>query len=253
MAAAERSIMMAASKKILLPKQHGAWAMLLIPFLLGASRGGFSWLQIPCFIGWLLLYLSTYPLLMALKIKKNKVYISWFYRYFSGAIVLLCIPLFFHIELIYFGLAMIPFFFINVYFAKKKKDRAFMNDVAAIAVFCIGGLVSFYLGKGELTSTAFKLYTSCLLFFIGSTFYVKTMIREKKNIRFKWYSWGYHVVLIIFLIFSGYAILTLAYIPSVIRAFFLYGHSLPIKTIGVLEIINAVYFFIAMIALYSAI
>lgn len=167
--------------------------------------------------------------------------------------MLLCIPLFFHIELIYFGLAMIPFFFINVYFAKKKKDRAFMNDVAAIAVFCIGGLVSFYLGKGELTITAFKLYTSCLLFFIGSTFYVKTMIREKKNIRFKWYSWGYHVVLIIFLIFSGYAILTLAYIPSVIRAFFLYGHSLPIKTIGVLEIINAVYFFIAMLALYSAI
>jgi hypothetical protein len=34
-------------KKWIVPKQHGAWAMLIVPFLLGAYAGGFTWLHVP--------------------------------------------------------------------------------------------------------------------------------------------------------------------------------------------------------------
>jgi hypothetical protein len=57
-------------KKWIVPKQHGAWAMLMIPFLLGAYAGGFAWLHAQLFVGWLFLYLATYPLLMAVKSKR---------------------------------------------------------------------------------------------------------------------------------------------------------------------------------------
>jgi 4-amino-4-deoxy-L-arabinose transferase-like glycosyltransferase len=57
--------------KPFIPKQHGTWAMLVIPFVLGAMAGGWSWVHIPLGLGWLFLYLASYPLLMISK-KRNK-------------------------------------------------------------------------------------------------------------------------------------------------------------------------------------
>ncbi|GLH63610.1 hypothetical protein PG301_14490 [Parageobacillus sp. G301] len=146
---------------------------------------------------------------------------------------------------------MLPFFLINLYYAKRKQEHAFWNDVAAIIVFCVAGLVSFYVGRGTLTIEAFELAAFCFLFFLGSTFYVKTMIREKKNPMYKWLSWGYHGILMIALVVIGRPLFVLAYVPSVVRAVYLYGKSLPIMKLGILEIANAAYFLIAMIVLYS--
>lgn len=53
--------------KAMIPKQHGAWAMLLIPFLLGMIKGGPVFWHIPLFLGWLFLYLTVYPVSLALK------------------------------------------------------------------------------------------------------------------------------------------------------------------------------------------
>ncbi|MED0659405.1 YwiC-like family protein [Bacillus smithii] len=240
---------MSSTKKWLIPKQHGAWAMLTIPFFLGAYAGGFTWLHIPLFIGWLALYLATYPLLTAIKLKR-KEYLPWFYRYSVVAVLMFVIPIYYQVKLLYFGIAMVPFFIINIYYARKKKERDFVNDVAAITSFCIGGLASFYMGNGQFTMTALELFMFCFLFFIGSTFYVKTMIREKNNPVYKWLSWGYHLLLIIGLIYAHYPLFVLAYIPSVTRAFYLYGKSLPIKKIGLSEFANAIYFFAAMLLLF---
>lgn len=43
--------------KALIPKQHGAWAMLLIPFCLGTVKGGAVLWHIPLFLGWLFILL----------------------------------------------------------------------------------------------------------------------------------------------------------------------------------------------------
>lgn len=234
--------------KPLLPKQHGAWAMLIIPFLLGAYYGGFSWLHIPLFLGWLLLYLATYPFFMAIKNKKRRqYYLRWFLAYSIPAVVLLLIPLVNHFSLLYFGLSMMPFFLINIYYARKKNERALLNDLAAIAEFCIGGLASFYVGDGELNLRAAEIFSFCFLFFTGSSFYVKTMIREKKNVVYKWASWGFHLLLIIGLFIMGYPLLVIAYFPSVIRAIYLYGKSISVLKLGVLEIANSVYFLLTLL------
>jgi YwiC-like protein len=232
--------------KPLIPKQHGAWAMLIIPYLLGAYSGGFSWLHIPLFLGWLLLYLATYPFLMFIKNRRTN-YLKWFLAYLLPAVVCIMIPLAYDLILLFFGISMLPFFLINLYFAKKRNERALLNDLAAIAAFCIGGLASFYVGEGELNQKAAEIYSFCLLFFTGSAFYVKTMIREKKNTVYKWASWGFHLLLIIGLILIGYPILVIAYLPSVIRAIYFYGKSLSILKLGILEIVNSAYFLIVML------
>ncbi|MFJ7729376.1 YwiC-like family protein [Neobacillus sp. NPDC097160] len=233
---------------LFLPKQHGAWAMLIIPFWLGVMDGGFLWQQIPFFIGWLLLYLATYPMLLLFKKKKIPFYTKWTLIYMVPALLLLLIPLLEMLSIVFFGLLMIPFFTINAYYTSKNQDRAFMNDMSAIFAFSIAGLASSYLGQGVVTFEAiiFTFLTS-VLFFLGCTFYVKSMIREKKNTKFKWISWSYHLLLVVGWFVCGYWIAALAFIPSLLRAIIFYGKKLSPKQIGIYEIINSAIFFIIIV------
>ena len=72
------------------------------------------------------------------------------------------------------------------------------------------------------------------------------MIREKKNIQFKWISWIYHLLLVAVWFGVGYWIVAIAYIPSLIRAIIFYGRPLSPKQIGIYEIINSAIFFTIM-------
>lgn len=234
--------------KLFLPKQHGAWAMLLLPFLLGVILGTPTWWHMPLFIGWLFIYLATYPLLKCIKNQKNRnLYAKWIWIYALPSVISLLLVLFYNQSMFYFGVSMLPFFLINIYFAKKKNERALLNDISAIVVFGIGGVASYYVGVGNLDLTASLLFVFCIAFFIGSTFYVKTMIREKSNNTYKWISWMYHIGLIIVLLLSGEPWMTLAFLPSLIRAVSFYGKKLSTKKLGILEIVNAAYFFIALL------
>lgn len=231
--------------KLFLPKQHGAWAMLIIPFWLGVVNGGFLWEHIPFFIGWLLLYLATYPMLLLFKGKKITFYTKWSLIYLIPALLFLFIPLYHKPTVVYFGLLMVPFFILNAYYSSKNQDRAFMNDMSAIFAFSMASLGSGYLSLGIVTSeTVLFSFLTSVLFFVGCTFYVKSMIREKKNSHFKWISWLYHILLVIGWIIFGLWIVALAFIPSLIRAIIFYGKSLSPKQIGIYEIINSTIFFI---------
>ncbi|WP_286231244.1 YwiC-like family protein [Neobacillus mesonae] len=232
--------------KLFLPKQHGAWAMLIIPFWLGVFNGGFLWQHIPFFLGWLLLYLATYPMLLIFKKKKVPYYIKWTFIYMLPALLLLIIPLMERPSIYFFGLLMIPFFIINAYYTSINRDRAFMNDISAICAFSIAGLASSYFGAGGIIETLIFSFLSSILFFIGCTFYVKTMIREKKNSQFKWVSWVYHSLLVLSWLVFGLWIVVLAYIPSLVRAIIFYGKKLSPKEIGIYEIVNSAIFFILM-------
>jgi len=232
--------------KLFLPKQHGAWAMTIIPFWLGVINGGFLWQHIPFFIGWLLLYLATYPMLLLFKKKKVSFYAKWTIIYMVPALLLLFIPLIERPSIVYFGFLMIPFFFINAIYSSKNQDRALMNDFSAIFAFSVVGLASSYLSHGIITIESVLIFFTSVLFFVGCTFYVKTMIREKKNAQFRWVSWTYHSLLLVVWLVLGYWIVALAYLPSLIRAIFFYGKPLSPKKIGIYEIVNSTLFFIVI-------
>lgn len=233
--------------KLFLPKQHGAWAMLIVPFWLGVAATSFMWQHIPFFLGWLLLYLATYPALLLFKGKKIPFYTKWTLIYLIPGLLLLIIPFFIRPSIIYFGLAMIPFFIVNMYFSSKKKDRAFLSDLCAVIIFSIAGLASSYLPNGEVTSSAVLIFTASILFFIGSTLYVKTMVREKKNRTYKYISWTYHLLVPIVWALFGYWIVSIAFVPSTIRAIYYYGKPLRMMKVGIMEIVNAALYFVLMI------
>lgn len=233
--------------KLFLPKQHGAWAMVIIPFWLGVVASGFIWQHIPLFFGWLLLYLATYPMLLLFKKKRIPFYTKWTFIYFIPAVLLLLIPIWTRPSIIYFGLAMIPLFIINAYFSSKNNERAFLNDITAIFAFSIAALATSYLALGEINAPTMLVFIASILFFIGTTFHVKTIIRERNNIPFKWISWTYHTLVPILWIAFGYWIIALAFIPSLIRTIYYYGKGVKMKEVGIVEIANAAVFFIITI------
>lgn len=232
--------------KLFLPKQHGAWAMVIVPFWLGVVEGGFVWQHIPFFLGWVLLYLATYPMLLLFKRKKISFYTGWTIRYLLPAVLLLLFPIMKNRAIIYFGLFMIPFFIINAIYSSQNKDRAFMNDLSAIFAFSFASLASSFLSNGAVSEKSIFVFAASALFFIGSTFYVKTMIREKRNPQFKWLSWTYHFFLPIIWLALGYWIAAIAVLPSLFRAIAFYGKPYSTKKVGIYEIVNATIFFVIM-------
>lgn len=236
--------------KLLVPKQHGAWAMLIVPFGLGmaASQPVFS--HIPLFLGWLLIYLSSYPLLMVLKKKQVPYHLKWFYLYFLAALVVLAVPILMYPKLILIGMSAVPFFFINVYYAKKNNERSLLNDLAAISILSMGAVAGYYIGAETIDIKALLPWTFSVLFFVGSTFFVKTLIREKRNPAFRWISWGYHFALILLFLFIE-PLFAIAYVPSAIRAVWLYGKQLKPMQIGVAEIVNSAFFLSVMYVLIN--
>lgn len=229
--------------KLVVPKQHGAWGMLLIPFILSVILGKATLYHIPLFIAWLFIYLATYPFLMYIKQPRKKEFIHAALIYFTIACVFGSVSLLYEWKILLFGVTMIPLFIVNIYFARQKNERALVNDICAILAFCIGGLLSYYFSMKTVDETAFAIAGISFLYFIGSTFYVKTMIREKNNPTYRYVSWGYHIFLIIASLLVN-PWLSLIFIPSLIRAIVLYGKKISILKVGVLEIVNSVYFLI---------
>lgn len=226
----------------MIPKQHGAWSMLILPFLLGGIVGGWTLAHIPFAIAWLFVYMGTFFLFQYIKQrKKSKELLHTVVTYLTIATVA-AVPVFLsEWRLVWFVLAMMPFGLVNAYFAKIKDERNVWNDVSAVTSFCIGGMASYYLGARVLDETMMWMFVLPYLYFLGSIFFVKTMIREKKSLFYRNVSWGYHSLLVAIFIAFGYPVLALAYAPSLVRAVAFYGKKIPIMKIGIVEIANSVF------------
>lgn len=230
--------------KVLLPKEHGAWAMLIVPFFISVMVHKQNWLHIPLFFGWLFFYLSSYPLLMVIRSKTNiGYYKKWIFIYVGVAAVFLSIPLVFYPGLLLMGVIMLPLLLVNIYFTSVKKDRHLLNDFSAITGLSLGAVAVGYISAGVWTGKSLVIWLFAVLFFMGSVFYVKSMIREKNNPVFNLVSWSYHVSLIILsFVISCSWMLTFAYMPSLVRVVLSRGRTLTPLQIGKMEILNSLFF-----------
>ncbi|MDY7220741.1 YwiC-like family protein [Halalkalibacterium halodurans] len=231
---------------MLIPKQHGAWAMLVIPYVLGMVKGGVVWWHLPLAVGWLFLYLVAYPLTMLVKKRQMDVYKKWAVRYGVVAACFLLPVVWMYPPLLLLGSLLFPLFLVMMMYARKNDDRAFLNDLVAVVIFSAAGLASYWLGAERLDEWALFIFGQTMLFFVGSAFYVKSMIREKNNRWFARYSWVYHVLAPCLSLAMGAGWAVLALIPSSIRAWVLYGKKLSIMRIGIYEVINASFFLLVI-------
>ncbi|MNN08460.1 hypothetical protein D3C81_1213150 [compost metagenome] len=138
------------------------------------------------------------------------------------------------------ALLFLPLFIVNAYFAKQKRERALLNDIAAIIQFSLMVFISFYIGEGTDHRLASKLFIVSIFYFVGTAFYVKTIIREKNNKRFYYYSIGYHVILILLSLWFLPWTMVAASAILLLRAIWLPRIGITVKQAGISEIVCSI-------------
>ncbi|WP_179298889.1 YwiC-like family protein [Evansella halocellulosilytica] len=234
-----------------IPKEHGAWAMLIVPYWLGAAISGIGWIHLLFFIGVFSMYFAQAPLLTYIRNPKNSdVWPSFFVYVGIGAIFILPF-LFFKWEIIYVGLIIMLLFVCNIFFAKTKRERLFINDFIAIVALSILLFVPYILNGNTLSGEALTYFMITVLFFTASVFHVKSLIREKKNKVFHRFSHGYHITIVIAAyVLNWYAAVTV-FLICLCKTVLIPKKLLkrPIH-IGIVEIANSVIFFTIIVFAY---
>ncbi|MEV7420861.1 YwiC-like family protein [Streptomyces sp. NPDC089919] len=182
-----------------LPDQHGAWAMLAVPFLAGtflAPRP--TWWQLALFGAWLLGYVAAFHAQQWLRLRRNSRNPRAAGRHvrpaqaFGAAFALLALPLAWRFPwLLAAAAAAAPFLAVTTWHAARNRERALLNGLAAVVPACGMLLVALRLGGGD-PADGWRPALACLLYFGGTVPYVKTMIRERRSRAYHRASVGYH-------------------------------------------------------------
>ncbi|ADH99043.1 YwiC-like family protein [Salisediminibacterium selenitireducens] len=231
-----------------IPREHGAWAMLIVPYWTAAAAVGVSIHHVWFFMGIFFVYLTQAPLLTW--IKQPSINDGWpsFIVYLSIGLIFTIPYLAAYTEILKISLFIIPFFMMNVLFAKMKKERLLINDACAIAGLSGLGFLAWQLGGEPVTEMIVLIVLFNFVFFCGSVFHVKGLIREKRNVLFKRIGKGYHILLILFFYVFASMPLVVVGIITFIKTLTLDEQVLdrPVK-IGVVEIMNSIAFFIGVV------
>lgn len=222
--------------------QHGAWAMVFMPPVLGIVAGGFHVSQLFFIIGWLFIFFAADHILYFFKRVRRKEFeiLNSTLLFAVISLLFLLYPIVIEYRVIYFFLCMIPFGIVNGYFSFKRNERNMLNNISAIFIFSLAGGATGFINTHTLTFNIIFIMIITTVYFVGSALVVKTVIREKNNPVYKWASFIYHF-LIMFAGFIYHPIVGVALLFGFIRAVYVYGRGWKPKQLGILEIIHVVY------------
>ncbi|NBM17993.1 hypothetical protein GUY61_20745 [Streptomyces sp. GC420] len=215
------------------PPQHGAWAMLLVPYLAGLITVGASWVQLPLLLAWLSGYMLSYFALLAVKTHRlervrAQVFLYGGVTLAAGVTTLAARP-----ELLLFGPVFAVVLGVNAVFASARRDRALVNGlVSVLAAALVLPVVAVAAGVTPWRVTGTFLVT--LLYFTGSLLFVRTSIRERGNPRMLAVSAGFHAAALVAagLVALPYAVPFAGYL---VRAVVLPRRGLGPKQTGLVE------------------
>lgn len=170
-----------------LPREHGAWAMLLIPLVVALAVAGEWGLQGPLFLGTCLaLYVARAPITMLVKSLRetggppSSRPALWLAAYLALALAF-GLPLL----LTYGKWLLLPWAAVFVLFTtlhlllrKQKMDRTPAGELFAIAGLALTAPGAYYVAKG-LEPTAIYLWVLTTLYSGASVFYVRLKMRHR--------------------------------------------------------------------------
>lgn len=166
-----------------LPREHGAWAMLYVPFAVGALVAWSAPLRL------LLLALSVTFVFIARESlliwwrarsrgRQNDEALRFTLSYLAlagvfGAPLLLVYHLYWFIAM---GLAALVLLAINARQAVRREDRTIGGEMMAIAGLTLTAPAAFYAARGAFDVDALWLWVLCAVYFGSSVFYVKLRV-----------------------------------------------------------------------------
>jgi hypothetical protein len=217
-----------------LPPQHGAWAMLAVPYFAGLFVVGYRWPDLPLAGAWIAAYLLSYYLFQAVKSRRPGRYRQQITLYGALAAPLAAVVVMSRPAVLWFAPAYATLSTVNAWYAWRRRERALLNNAASVVQSCLTIFVAATIA-GATPRAALGAFLVCLAYFGGTVLYVKTMIRERGNPTYRRWSIGYH--LIVFTVATWLSPWTAVLFGwLLIRAALLPARGWSPKRVGLLEI-----------------
>jgi hypothetical protein len=253
-----------------IPKEHGSWAMLIVPLLLGLIMApAWHWRAIILAAAAFGFFLLRYPLALLVKMQRragaDKIYL-WRWVAIYGGITAVCGAWLVFGEALWWlaplgilGGLLLAF---HLWLVSRRQEMSVAGELAGIVGLALGAPMAYYVAGGQLDSTAAALWLINALYFGGTVFYIKLKVRRQPRLPAP-HRLGERLLkakdclsyqtlaltLIILLVTFQYAplLIPLAFIPATVKV--IYGawqwqdkKSLSLIRLGVAEIVHAVVF-----------
>jgi hypothetical protein len=169
-----------------LPKEHGSWAMLAVPLIIGAAVAPlWRWSALLAMIAVVGLFLARYPIEMLIKTqKRNSNLIAWSIIY--SAISILSIGWLIAIDrliwLLPIGLLGALLMLLHFRLAQRRQEMSALGELSGIAALALGAPIVYYAAGGQLDWTALILWLINSLYFGGTVFYIKLKVRQQPRL-----------------------------------------------------------------------
>lgn len=190
------------------PSQHGAWAFLIVPLVLGAVLGAGTWAGAVFAVGWIAAYPASYFGGRALiyRIRRGewsrkartelRAAAPWAVAAAAAAVVLMLLqPL-----LLLAGVGIAGVWAVSLVLTWQGRERGILNDLLMVLLAASAPWLMWFSGAGTpVQAVPSGIVLACevtALYFTGSVIHVKSLIREADDRRWHVASIGYHLVVL---------------------------------------------------------
>ncbi|MDH4159515.1 MAG: YwiC-like family protein [Actinomycetota bacterium] len=177
-----------------LPPQHGAWAFLVLPLVLGVVLAPWTPLLVVLAVAWVAAYPLSYALLGLARARRSQRFrrplVAWSAVVLPAVVVLVAARPW----LVWVGLVYAAAFTVNLRHARRNDERALANDAVFVAECTAMVVLTWAVAAGTrswappgldtVPAHVWILTVVCALVLMGSTLHVKSLIRERRDPRF---------------------------------------------------------------------
>lgn len=237
-----------------LPPQHGAWAFLGLPLVLGVVVAPWTPLFLLLSVAWVAAYPLSYAALGLVRARRPQRFRRPFAVWLAVVLPAVLLLLVSRPWLIWVGLLYLALFSVNLGYASRNDERALSNDLVFVAECAPMVAVVWAVGAGDRTWTppllhdipnrVWVLVLVCALVLIGSTLHVKSLIRERRDLRFAHASRIVAVtsvpVVVVLAVWWGWpsgSWLIVPFVALAVRAFVVGRSPMRPGTIGIIELV----------------
>ena len=175
------------------PDQHGAWAMLLLPFAAAIWMAGPTWVHAPLLALWITGYLAYAATSTWLRARRRRRLLPPV-LVLGGAAAAFAVPTvvlapFLARWLVAYAPLLLP----SLWLASRGRERSVTNDALMVIAAVLMAAVAFDAGGGRNWAALWTVAGVLLFYFFGTVLYVKTMIRERGRPGYVVASVSYHL------------------------------------------------------------
>jgi hypothetical protein len=173
-----------------LPKEHGSWAMLIVPLLLGLviapAWHGQALVLLLAALGF---FLVRYPLAVLVKTRKRATAdkaLLWRWTAIYGGLTVLSGGWLVFVQGLWWLAAMGLFggllLLFHLWLVARRQEMSLLGELTGIVGLALGAPMAYYTASGQLDRVAAILWLINALYFGGTVFYIKLKVRQQPRL-----------------------------------------------------------------------